>query len=162
MLYQLRYIPICVIFFRRIVERHPYTQCRNKTTRGGRGWIRTAVAEATDLQSAPVDRLGTLPFKHLFILNFNEKIMVSAERFELSTSRLSVVCSNQLNYADINNSQEDRVRTYDTEFLFLLYQLSYPCTNTTVLAIRTLNTLHIKPYNCESASCTVHTFCLAI
>lgn len=101
MLYQLRYIPICVILFRWMVERHPYNQCRNKTTRGGRGWIRTAVAEATDLQSAPVDRLGTLPFKHLFILYFNEKIMVSAERFELSTSRLSVVCSNQLNYTDI-------------------------------------------------------------
>ena len=28
---------------------------------GGSGWIRTAEAEATDLQSAPFDRSGTLP-----------------------------------------------------------------------------------------------------
>ena len=29
---------------------------------GGSGWIRTTEAEATDLQSAPFDRSGTLPF----------------------------------------------------------------------------------------------------
>ena len=29
---------------------------------GGRGWIRTTEAETTDLQSAPFDRSGTLPF----------------------------------------------------------------------------------------------------
>ena len=28
----------------------------------GRGWIRTTEAEATDLQSAPFDRSGTLPY----------------------------------------------------------------------------------------------------
>ena len=29
---------------------------------GGRGWIRTTEAETTDLQSAPFDRSGTLPY----------------------------------------------------------------------------------------------------
>ena len=32
------------------------------TTVNGRGWIRTTEAEATDLQSAPFDRSGTLPY----------------------------------------------------------------------------------------------------
>ena len=30
---------------------------------GGRGWIRTTEAEATDLQSAPFGRSGTLPLE---------------------------------------------------------------------------------------------------
>ena len=50
-----------VVIFKKNIKKSPqaiYSLWR----RGGRGWIRTTEAEATDLQSAPFGHSGTLPY----------------------------------------------------------------------------------------------------
>ena len=47
------------IFVIEVVKKHSQGECRLNF--GGRGWIRTIEANATDLQSAPFGHSGTLP-----------------------------------------------------------------------------------------------------
>ena len=57
---------------------------------GGRGWIRTTEAETTDLQSAPFDRSGTLPYS--VFVEVGKKLEL-VDGFEPPTCWLQISCS---------------------------------------------------------------------
>ena len=66
------------------------TSCKTGRKVGGRGWIRTTEAEATDLQSAPFGHSGTLPLNNHLTADIKMELV---DGLEPPTCWLQISCS---------------------------------------------------------------------
>ena len=100
-----------------------------------------ALAEGADDRESESGRARVLPWSGLHAVEAFEEsgdrvfrdagAVVGVERFELSTPRLSSVCSNQLSYRPIKIGGAEETRTPDILLAKqALYQLSYSPTKT--------------------------------